>query len=139
MKSFCILVLFCANCAAQATREHPCPPGQHMEGNFDRVYACVADSKSPVVAPTTLPAKGESSEASWEPKFGFDNELFPSLILSTSGRAHKPPSDSRSFGDELGIAGVVVRPSTPNSKVHVEIQIEGFTDLSTIDVTLPDP
>lgn len=76
--------------------------------------------------------------ALWEPKFDFDNELFPSFVLSLSGRPRQPANMRGYFGDPMGLAEVWIRPQISNAQVHVEVQIEGFTSLSAIDVTLPD-
>ncbi len=46
LKYLIALFALCAVCFAQGSREKPCPAGQHMEGDYDRVYACVPDSDS---------------------------------------------------------------------------------------------
>jgi len=71
------------------------------------------------------------SAIAWEPSFGLDNELYPSLILATSGRTLKiSPNRKDYFGDPQGVAAVLIRSEAPNSQVHVEIQIEGLTQVS---------
>jgi hypothetical protein len=82
----------------------------------------------------------ENQVASWEPKFGFDynDELFPSFVLAMTGRTFNVPATVHYYGDALGMAEVWVRPAVPNAKAHVEVQIEGLTGVSELDVTLPD-
>jgi hypothetical protein len=48
MKAFLICAVLCGTVFAQQkiSREHPCPDGQHMEGDYDRVYACVSDAET---------------------------------------------------------------------------------------------
>jgi hypothetical protein len=48
MKALLIFTLLCGTSIAQqqATREHPCPTGQHIEGNYDRGYACISDAET---------------------------------------------------------------------------------------------
>ncbi len=74
--------------------------------------------------------------ATWESTFDFDNELYPSFVLSMGGRTLNAPSDPHFFGDPLGLARVLIRPTMPNAKVHVEVQVEGFAGLSAMDATL---
>ncbi len=145
MKQFFAVVLFCGLCLAQQpTREHPCPAGKHMEGDYDRVYACVPDSVTAQAAPksdaptSTTQTTNNLQGATWEPKFDFDDELYPSFVLSMSGRTFKAPANSHYLGDALGLAEVLIRPTAPNTKVHVEIQVEGFSEVSTSDVTLDE-
>ena len=76
--------------------------------------------------------------ATWESTFDFDNELYPSFVLSMGGRTFNAPSDQHFFGDPLGLARVVIRPTAPNAKVHVEVQVEGFASMSAMDSTLGD-
>jgi hypothetical protein len=79
------------------------------------------------------------SVTAWTPSFGLDNELYPSFVLATSGRTLKVPANRRNyFGDPLGLAAVSIRSEAPNAQVHVEIQIEGLTQVSAIDATLPE-
>jgi len=79
-----------------------------------------------------------NSQASWQPTFEFDNELYPSFVLSMGGRAFKTPDRARFFGDPLGMAAVQIRSLVPNALAHVEIQIEGLAQLSMLDVVLPE-
>lgn len=80
--------------------------------------------------------QSQSTVAQWQPFFQFDGELYPSLVLEMSGRDEKAPKNY--FGDPLGFAQIKIRPSVPNAQVHVEIQIEGVSQTSSMDVTLPD-
>lgn len=59
MKATLVLVLFCGFCAAQGTSDHPCPQGQHMEGNYNRVYACVPDADTATAQSGTQTQDGE--------------------------------------------------------------------------------
>src|SRR5712692_1572352 len=99
----------------------------------------------PVVSQQALPSlpaqQGSDNQvASWEPRFGFDynDELFPSFVLAMTGRSFKVPASEHYYGDALGMAEVWIRPAVPNAKAHVEVQIEGLTGVSELDVTLPD-
>lgn len=76
--------------------------------------------------------------ATWEPKFDFDNELYPSYVLATSGIVMSADSASDFFGDRNGLAEVWVIPSTANAQVHIEVQIGGWTEVSELDATLPE-
>jgi len=82
--------------------------------------------------------------AKWQPKFEFNGELFPSLVLSLNGRASNVLTTPQQragvwwIGDRAAMAAVAIRPTVSNAKVHVTIQIDGFTDLSTIEATLPE-
>lgn len=139
-----VIALLCSPCLAQQpTREHPCPTGKHIEGDYDRVYACVPDSESDKSQRDSVSASllktNRVQATTWEPRFDFDNELYPSFVLSMSGRRFKAPSDSRYFGDPLGVASVLIRPTAQNAKVRVEVQIDGFADTSALDVTLAEP
>jgi len=139
-----ILFLLCETCLGQQqlSREQPCPPGKHMEGDYDRVYACVPDSETAkperIPDPSTPHRTNSVQAANWESKFDFDDELYPSFVLAMSGRRLKAPSALHYIGDPLGVAEVVIRPVVPNANVHVEIQIEGLADKSVLDVTLPE-
>jgi len=81
---------------------------------------------------------GQNALAQWQPLFELDGELYPSLILATNGRALEAPSGKNYFGDPLGFAQVRIRANIPNAQAHVEIQIEGVSQTSTLDVTLPE-
>jgi len=74
--------------------------------------------------------------ATWEAKFEFDNELYPSYVLAVSGlRMAELPSEY--IGDPTGIAEVWIVSSVPNAKVHVEIKVEGWAGPSELDAVLP--
>ncbi len=114
-----------------------------MEGDYDRVYACVSDAEtSKVQAKLDAMAAARKTDgvqgATWESKFDFDNELYPSFVLSTGGRILKTPDNPHFFGDPLGLARILIRPTVPNAKVHVDVQVEGFTAVSSLDATLGD-
>ena len=74
--------------------------------------------------------------ATWEAKFEFDNELYPSYVLAVSGlRMAELPSEY--IGDPTGIVEVWMVSSAPNAKVHVEIKVEGWAGPSELDAVLP--
>lgn len=75
--------------------------------------------------------------ATWEAIFDFGNELYPSYVLATSGMRHES-SDPYHFGDNNGMAEVWIVSSVPNVQVRVEIQIEGWTEKSVLEATLPE-
>jgi hypothetical protein len=90
-------------------------------------------SQQPPAEPTATP---DTQIAVWEPHFENDNELFPSIVLAMSGRRFNSPS-SRMLGDPMGMAGALIRPLAANAHAHVVIHIEGFSEASEVDVTLP--
>ena len=74
--------------------------------------------------------------ATWEAKFEFDNELYPSYVLAVSGlRMAELPAEY--FGDPTGMVEVWIVSSVPNAKVHVEIKVEGWVSPSELDAVLP--
>jgi hypothetical protein len=74
--------------------------------------------------------------ATWEAKFEFDNELYPSYVLAVSGlRMAELPSEY--IGDPTGIAEVWIVSTVPNAKVHVEIKVAGWASPSELDAVLP--
>jgi hypothetical protein len=52
------------------------------------------------------------------------------------GRITKNPDPAHFFGDPLGLGRVSIHPTVPNAKVHVDIQVEGFIGVSSLDATL---
>jgi hypothetical protein len=76
--------------------------------------------------------------ATWEAKFDFDNELYPSFVLAMSGPRHKINPTPDYIGDPSGLAEVWIISAVPNAQVHVEVQIEGWTGVSELDATLPE-
>lgn len=75
--------------------------------------------------------------AKWEPKFEFDNELYPAFILTVSGPRSNIEIPEDYFGDPAGQAEVWITSSTPNARVHVDINIDGWATPSELDATLP--
>jgi hypothetical protein len=74
--------------------------------------------------------------ATWEAKFDFDNELYPSYVLAVSGlRNVELPSEY--IGDPTGTVEVWMVSSVPNAKVHIEIKIAGWVSPSELDAVLP--
>jgi hypothetical protein len=74
--------------------------------------------------------------ASWEAKFEFDRELYPSYILTVSGPHENAEIPKDYIGDPGGIAEVWIVSSVPNAKVHVDISIDGWASPSELDATL---
>jgi len=74
--------------------------------------------------------------ASWEPKFEFDRELYPSYVLTVSGPRENVEIPEDYIGDPAGIAEVWIVSSVPNAKVHVDISIDGWASPSELDATL---
>ena len=74
--------------------------------------------------------------ATWEAKFDFDNELYPSYVLAVSGLRNVglPPEY---IGDLTGIVEVWMVSSVPNAKVHIEIKVAGWVSPSELDAVLP--
>jgi len=137
MRISAVLCLCAALCVPALCQQSPCPSGFHPEGyesaNPNHPYACQPNQTQAM--PST---EAPSRLASWQPKFELDNELFPSFVLTMSGRTLNAPINAHYFGDPLGMAEVVIRPLVPNASAHVEIQIEGLTRLSALDVALPE-
>lgn len=76
--------------------------------------------------------------ATWEAKFEFDNELYPSYVLARTGPTNNVKLPSDYIGDPAGFAEVWIVSSVPNAQVHVEIRIEGWASPSELDATLPE-
>jgi hypothetical protein len=76
--------------------------------------------------------------AKWEAKFEFDNELYPSCVLALTGPRDKSELPSDYIGDPAGLAEVWIISSTPNARVHIEINLEGWASLSQLDATLAE-
>ena len=80
--------------------------------------------------------------AAWQPKFWLNGELFPSYVLSINGRASTLLPQKRAgvwwIGERVPVASVEIHPVTPNTKIRVTIQIDGFTEPSSLDATLPE-
>jgi len=80
----------------------------------------------------------------WQPKFEFNGELFPSFVLTMNGRPSNllTTPEQRAgvwwIGERTPMASVSIRPASPNTRVHVTIEIDGFTDPSSLDATLPE-
>lgn len=74
--------------------------------------------------------------ATWEAKFEFDNELFPSVVLALTGLRVNSELPPDCIGDPAGLAEVWIVSSTPNAKVHVGINVEGWASPSQLDATL---
>jgi len=112
-----------------------------MEGDYDRGYACVPDAETAraqakLDAPSATRRTDAVQGATWQSEFGFENELFPSFVLTTGGRIIKVPENPRFFGDPLGLARVTINPTVANAKVHVEVLVEGFAAPSSLDAML---
>jgi hypothetical protein len=74
--------------------------------------------------------------ASWDAKFEFDRELYPSYILTVSGPHENADAPKNYIGDPAGIAEIWITSSVPNAKVHVDISIDGWASPSELDATL---
>jgi hypothetical protein len=74
--------------------------------------------------------------ASWDAKFEFDRELYPSYILTVSGPRENADAPKNYIGDPAGIAEIWITSSVPNAKVHVDISIDGWASPSELDATL---
>src|ERR1700690_3137765 len=85
-----------------------------------------------------------ATTTTWQPKFEFGGELVPSFVLTMNGRAgnFSTTPEQRAgmwwIGERLPLAAVSIRPANPNTKVHVTIEIDGFTDPSSLDATLSE-
>jgi hypothetical protein len=75
--------------------------------------------------------------ASWEAKFDFDREIYPSVVLTMSGPRENAESPENYIGDPVGFAEVWIVTSVPNAKVHVDLSIDGWASPSELDATLP--
>ena len=74
--------------------------------------------------------------ATWEAKFEFDNELYPSYVLALTGPRDNSKLPSDYIGDPAGFAEVWIVSSVPNAKVHIDINVEGWANPSELDATL---
>jgi len=92
----------------------------------------------PVFLQENVASKSANEQvATWDAKFLLDNELYPSYVLAMEGPV-RDQGTAHCDGDPQGLARVLIRPTIPNAKVHVEIQIEGLTRPSAMDVTLAE-
>lgn len=76
--------------------------------------------------------------ATWEAKFEFDNELYPSYVLALTGPRDSSKLPSDYIGDPAGFAEVWIVSSVPNAKIHVDINVEGWASPSELDATLTE-
>jgi len=74
--------------------------------------------------------------ATWEAKFDFDKELYPSFVLTMSGPRENTEIPKDYIGDLAGFAEVWIVSSVPNAKVRVNISIDGWSSPSQLDATL---
>jgi hypothetical protein len=83
-----------------------------------------------VILAISLPAYAQQhlnpEVATWEAKFEFDSELYPSYVLTMTGLRFNSELPPDFIGDPAGLAEVWVVSSTPNAKVHVGINVEGW-------------
>ena len=84
-------------------------------------------------------APNSDDRGAWQPEFDMDGQLYPSVVLELAGSSshlgsHSPPSY---VGDPAGMAGVKVFCWKDDEKVHVDVHIDGLSEESTLDTTLP--
>src|ERR1022692_1899637 len=69
----------------------------------------------------------------WEPVP--DNQLFPAAILSTVG-VSKKPENSKVLCEPHSFARIRIKSSSPSTRIHVEVRVDGFSEVSSCDATL---
>jgi hypothetical protein len=69
----------------------------------------------------------------WEPVP--DNQIFPAALLSTVGVSRKP-ANSQVLCEPHSFARIRMKSSAPLTRVHVEVKVDGFSELSSCDATL---
>jgi hypothetical protein len=69
----------------------------------------------------------------WEPVA--ENQIFPAALLSTVGVSRKP-ENSPVLCEPHSFARVRVKSSAPLTRVHVEVKVDGFSEVSSCDATL---
>jgi hypothetical protein len=87
------------------------------------VFSACATAQESKLAPTVT----------WEPVA--DNQIFPAALLSTVGVSRKPES-SQILCEPHSFARIRVKSSTPLTRVHVEVKVDGFSEVSSCDTTL---
>lgn len=77
----------------------------------------------------------------WEPVLGGDKDFFPSAILATRNLDVQTllgkPQPPEILGDPMGAFGIKVRTTAPDTKIKVSITLDGLSETSVFDDTLP--
>ena len=81
-----------------------------------------------VAAPTT---RGEFDTIA-----GWDEQVFPSYLISTAAMKHKTETDETTLGDALGAFGVELTATAENQSVKVTVLCDGFAEPSEFVGTL---
>lgn len=81
-----------------------------------------------VVAPA---ARGEFDTIA-----GWDEQVFPSYLISTAAMKHKTEADETTLGDALGAFGVELTATADNQAVKVTVLCDGFAEPSEFVGTL---
>ena len=132
----------CRGAASSTEKSKPSvplsPPQVGPLPQFSGHFGAPATSDSSAVQESKSTLNAEDRDA-WQPEFDMDGQLFPSIVLELSGSSsrfgtHSPPNY---IGDPTGAAGVKVFCWKDDEKVHVGVQIDGLSEQSTLDATLP--
>lgn len=79
------------------------------------------------------------SHADFDPIVGFDQQLFPSYLISTANiRISEDRLDARRLGDPTGVLGVEITAPEPGVPVVVTIECNEFMEPSQFSGTLDD-
>lgn len=78
----------------------------------------------------------ELEKPTWSPIIEMDNQIFPSLALSLASINLGNPGPSY-IGDPAGLLGIAVASPQPGVRVKVTIRVDGLSDQSSLDATLP--
>jgi len=86
-----------------------------------------------------LSSFASSAQAEFTPIAGWDRQLFPSYIIATASyRPGAAVDDKTALGDPLGLLGVVVRSTGPNTPIKVTIECSDYFESSSYSGTLAD-
>lgn len=61
---------------------------------------------------------------------GWDEQVFPSYLISTAAMKHQAEEDETTLGDGLGAFGVEVTATAENQPIKVSVQCDGFAETS---------
>lgn len=81
---------------------------------------------------TTSSLRGE-----FETIAGWDEQVFPSYLISTAAMKHTTEVDETTLGDALGAFGVVVTATEDDQPIKVSILCDGFAETSEFVGVLP--
>lgn len=90
-------------------------------------------------APPPPPVPAAPSAIAWQPRVGWDNQLFPSYVIATASVRPEVmrPDDPSTLGDRNGQIGVAITAPAAGTKVVVTVASAGLMEPSSTEVLLP--